>query len=89
MRIYPESSALTVRQRIEKAFAQKRKHDAWVSVHNNGSSDGEIIGFFLSDWNSLLDDFKSLEELDFRLDTEMKRVGSLSLGINYKRPYTS
>lgn len=82
---YPLTSALTIRQRIEKAFAQKRKNDVYVSVHNNGTSDGEVFGFFLCDWDSPFDDFRSAKELDYRLDNESVSTKRLSLGFNYNR----
>lgn len=85
MKIYPPNSTVTVRDRIERAYVQRRKNDIWVSVHNNGTSVGEIFGFFLDDWESPHDDFRSYEELGFRLDTETRSAKVLSLGINYQR----
>lgn len=83
MKIYSPHSALTIRQRIEKAYRQKRKNDLWVNVHNNGTSDGTAFGFFLTDWES--EEFQSYTELDFRLDNESQSAKSLSLGFNYRR----
>jgi len=85
MKIYPPQSALTIRQRIERLALAKRKHDPWVNVYYNGSSDSVVFGFFLSDWNNPFDDFQSYKELDYRLDTETKSAKYINLGFSEAR----
>ena len=85
MKIYLPNSSLTVRQRIEKSFRARRKHDPYVTVHNNRDGDGFLFGFYLSDWDSPFNDFQSYPELDFRLDTESASAERITLGINYSR----
>lgn len=85
MKLYPGNSALTVRQRIEKAYNIPRKHDVYVTVHNNADGDGYLFGFYLNDWKSEYDDFQSYPELDYRVDSETQSPNKLNLGINYSR----
>jgi hypothetical protein len=78
---YSPYSGITVRQRIERSYKAKRKHDPVVTVHNNGTSEGTLFWFYLSDWP----DFDKYKELDYRLDTESKSTDRLTLGINFSR----
>lgn len=84
MKIYPHNSTLTIRQRIETASKQKRKHDIWVNVHDNTDGDGNVFGFYLSDWDNGFDSFKDHKdkELDYRLDNETKSEKYLNLGFD-------
>lgn len=85
MKLYSPYSGMTVRQRIERSFRAKRRHDVYVTVHNNGDGDGFLFGFYLTDWDNEFDDFQGYKELDYRLDTESKSERKLTLGINYSR----
>ena len=86
MKTYSEVSTLTVRERIQRSYSSKiRKHNPYVTIHNNADGDGYLFGFYLDDWESPFDDFQSFKELDFRLDTESKSQERLTLGINYSR----
>lgn len=76
-KIYPPESSLTVRQRIERSYKAKRKHDPIVTVHDCNSSEGEIVWFYLSDY----EEFKDYECLDERLHIETGSTKYMNLGI--------
>jgi hypothetical protein len=87
MKIYPDTSSLTVRRRIEQLIARRPKtaKDRYVTVYNNGTSEGTLFGFYLSDWDSPFDDIQLHKELDYRLDTESVGVENWHFGINFHR----
>lgn len=91
MKVYPTNSVLTIRQRIEKAYIQKRKHDVYVSIHDDTDGDGFRFGFYLSEWEWKDEDgmyeFQQSKELDYRLDVETKSAKYLSLGFNGNSPH--
>lgn len=81
---YPQNSSMTIRQRIQRLANAKRKHDPWVNIYYNGSSDSVDFGFFLSDWDNPLWDGQGNKELDYRLDTETRSQKCINLGYNYE-----
>lgn len=87
MKIYPNNSVLTIRQRIEKAYAQKRKHDVYVSIHDDSHGDGFVCGFYLSDWENPFEDARHNPVLDYRLDVETKSAKYLNLGFCGYSPF--
>lgn len=78
MKIYPDNSTLTARQRIERSFRAKRIHDPYVTIHNCNDGDGFLFGFFLDDY----EDIRVNPLLDRRLVIETKSQKNIVLGID-------
>lgn len=54
----------------------------YISVHANWTSEGEVIGFYLNDWESPFEDFKLNKELDYELANENRSNKIISLGFS-------
>jgi len=87
MKVYSPNSVMTIRQRIEKAYRQKRKHDVYVSIHDDTDGDGFVFGFYLSDWENPFEDARHNPILEYRLDVETKSQKFLTLGFNGYSPH--
>lgn len=89
MKRYPQNSALTIKQRIENAYRQKRTHDLVITVYANDSDYEDDWWFYLSDWESKNPDgsyeFQNNPMLSNRLDTECQTIvhGNKCLMLGY------
>jgi hypothetical protein len=79
MKMYPPSSSTTIRQRLEQLVARRPKtsKDAWVNVYDNSTEySSEDCGFYISDY----EEFKDLDVLGYRLDSERISNASQTVG---------
>jgi hypothetical protein len=88
MIVYPETSTKTIRQRLEQIIANRPAvaKDIWINIYDNSTEySPENFGFYISDYNNLLDSIEDNEILDYRLDTMTKSANKLNLGFNHFR----